>query len=137
MCPCDRFRLSDDTLAYLNELEKLQPLFILLFGSHARGEAGRYSDYDLFVVSTALPRDYWERQAILWAGKPAWVDVVAFTPTELESVLHRGLVLDALLDGRLLRGNEAVFRQWQEKARRYVESRGLCRTRWGYFRQAT
>ncbi|MGC8959041.1 MAG: nucleotidyltransferase domain-containing protein [Chloroflexia bacterium] len=109
-------------------------LFILLFGSYARGKAGRYSDYDLFIVAATLPPDYWERQSLLDQGKPAWVDVVAFTPSELEQILHRGLVLDALLDGLLLRGDEAAFRQWREKAGRYIERQGLRRTPWGYFR---
>jgi|YNPNPStandDraft_1061719.scaffolds.fasta_scaffold00739_4 predicted nucleotidyltransferase len=136
MCTSHRLGLPDDLIAYLDDLEKrLSPLFILLFGSHARGEAGRYSDYDLFIVATTLPHDYWERQAFLRTRKPAWVDVVAFNPTELEQVLHRGLILDALLDGRLLRGDEAIFRQWREKACRYIERQGLRRTSWGYFRQ--
>lgn len=137
MCARDRIRLPRDIVIYINKLtERLQPLFILLFGSYARGEAGRYSDYDLFIVATALPCDYWERQLLLDMEKPAWVDVVAFTPSELEQILHRGLVLDALLDGFLLRGDEATFRQWREKARQYMKSQGLRRTPWGYFREA-
>lgn len=31
-------------------VERFQPLRIVLFGSHARGEAGKWSDVDLLVV---------------------------------------------------------------------------------------
>lgn len=137
MCPADRFRLPDDIDAYVDRLaERLKPLFILLFGSRTRGEAGRYSDYDLFIVAPGLPADYWERQRVLWRDKPAWVDVIAFSPEELTRVLHRGLVLDALLDGVLLRGNEASFAEWRARGQAYIESQGLQKTPWGYFKRA-
>lgn len=137
MCPADRFRLPDDVDAYVDGLaERLKPLFVLLFGSQARGEAGRYSDYDLLIVAPNLPADYWERQRVLWRDKPAWVDVIAFSPEELPQVLHRGLVLDALLDGIFLWGDEEALTAWRERGRAYIESQGLQKTPWGYFKRA-
>jgi len=134
MCTANRISLPPDVAAYVDDLERrYRPLFILLFGSQARGAADRVSDYDLFVVAD-LPADYRERQTLLWAGKPTWVDVVAFTPTELGQVLHRGLILDALLDGVLLYGDERAFRDWQQRARTHVREHGLHKTPWGYFR---
>lgn len=137
MCAADRFRLPGDVDAYVDRLaSQLHPLFILIFGSQVRGEAGRHSDYDLFVAAPDLPDDYWERLDKLWMGKPAWVDVIAFSPEELAQVLHRGLVLDALLDGVILRGDARAFAVWRRRARAYVESQGLRKTPWGYFKQA-
>lgn len=133
----DRFCLPVDIESYVDRLAgRLRPLFILLFDSQVRGTAGRHSDYDLFVVAPDLPTDYWKRLDLLWADKPVWVDVIAFTPEELAQVLHRGLVLDALLDGVLLWGDERSFTQWRGQGQAYIESQGLRKTPWGYFKRA-
>jgi len=50
-----------------NVLETLHTRFgeallsVVLFGSHARGEAGLYSDLDLLVTAERVPRDWRER----------------------------------------------------------------------------
>ena len=136
MRKANRVSLPADIATYVDGLDRRhRPLFILLFGSHARGAAGRFSDHDLLVVAD-LPADSRERQALLWAEKPAWADVVAFTPDELGRLLYRGLVLDALLEGVLLRGDNAAFQEWRRRAQTYVQDRGLRKTPWGYFRKA-
>jgi predicted nucleotidyltransferase len=82
------------------------PVRIILFGSHARGEAGRDSDVDLLVV---LPRADDTRQAAvamrrLLADMPVAKDIVVTTPQEIAARGHLvGTVLrSALRDGKVL-----------------------------------
>jgi predicted nucleotidyltransferase len=98
----------------------------------ATGEAHRTSDYDLLVVAQNLPLDVWERIDVLWRDKPLDVEVIGFRPKEIEEKIHRGLVLDALLLGRVLYGNVSGL---QEKARHFVGEKKLVRTEAGYFRE--
>ncbi len=93
------------------------------------GTPTRWSDYDLMVISENLPRDFWERQELLWRGKPAFVDVIGLTPDEVRCKMGRGLVLDALLRGEVLVGDASEL---QEHARAYVREHGLKRTEIGY-----
>ena len=62
------------------------PLQIILFGSHARGEADRYSDIDLLVVFAELTdkRKTAVDIARALADVPVAKDVIVSTPEELE-----------------------------------------------------
>lgn len=76
---------------------------MILFGSHARGEAHRYSDIDLIVVS----RSFGRRNAVdrAYPLRLAWdlsypVDLLCYTPEEFHSLARRGgLVREALKEG--------------------------------------
>ncbi len=123
-----------DIAEYVAALErKLAPKAILLFGSRARGDADRFSDYDLLVVADDLPADYWERIDVLWEDKPPLVDAQGFTEEELDACLHRGLILDALLEGRPLTGD---IQAWQQRARQYLQKHGLVKKWFGYVRRS-
>lgn len=108
---------------------------VLLFGSQARGDAHRTSDYDLFVLADDLPHDYWARQDTLRRDKPLWVDVVGFTVREAQELIHRGLILDALLDGVLLWGDKVLLESLQERAQQHLSRYNLRKTPWGYFKR--
>ena len=86
---------------------RFDPLRVILFGSLARGEAGRNSDVDLLVVMPDGIED--ERRVtveILSALKdlPISKDIVVTTPEEIE---HRGdlvgpVLRPALREGKVL-----------------------------------
>jgi predicted nucleotidyltransferase len=63
---------------------------VLLFGSHARGEAKDGSDIDLLVVSSDFERlTAWERLEVLGiAAGRVWqpIEALASTPTEVAQV---------------------------------------------------
>ncbi len=119
-----------DIAEYLKFLKGvLHAPIVLLFGSRARKQSTRLSDYDLFVISENLPEDYWKRQDLLWQEKPVGVDVIGMTPGEVRDLIYRGLLLDALLDGKELVGDASEFR---ERARTHLEAKGLIRTPAGY-----
>jgi len=84
-----------------------QPERIYLFGSKARGDAGRNSDYDLMVVvpDDAPPERRRSRLAyeVLW-GTGTAADVLVWTRRQFDSRSHvrSSLPATVLREGRLL-----------------------------------
>ena len=79
------------------------PVKIILFGSHARGEAGPESDIDLLVV---LPEVANKRQAAVairraFTDLPVPKDIVVTTP---EEIARRGDVVGTVLRSALREG---------------------------------
>lgn len=78
----------------------------ILFGSLARGEATKHSDADLILIQETDKR-FWDRyDGLLFAlgqaaGKYA-VDVLIYTPRELENIKHRAFIHRALQEGIIL-----------------------------------
>jgi uncharacterized protein len=87
-------------------VEASHPLRVLLFGSTARGDAGRYSDIDvLVVVEDGSHRRHTAQRIyrnLVGFGIP--VDVVVATPTDLERYADSpGLVYrEAIREGKEL-----------------------------------
>jgi predicted nucleotidyltransferase len=80
-----------------------QPVRILLFGSHARGEAGPESDVDLLVV---LPEVADKRQAAVEIRRalrafPVCKDIIVTTP---EEITRRGDLVGTVLRPALREG---------------------------------
>lgn len=80
-----------------------KPVRIILFGSHARGDAGQYSDIDLLVV---LPEAPDSRQAAVnirraLADFPVAKDIIITTPNEIS---RRGHLVGTVLRSALLEG---------------------------------
>jgi predicted nucleotidyltransferase len=82
---------------------EFDPLKVILFGSHARGEAGRDSDVDLLVVlpEVANKRDAAVRIRRALADSPLPKDIVVTTPEEIE---RRGDVIGTVLRPALREG---------------------------------
>ena len=82
------------------------PEKVILFGSHARGEAGADSDVDLLVVLSGPLKRREKRLAIRTAlhGMGTAKDVVVVTPEEMDAQkdLAGSIVRPALLEGRVL-----------------------------------
>ncbi len=66
---------------------------------------------------------------LLWQDKPAGIDVVGFRPEEMAEILFRPMILDILLEGRVIVGKADDLRH---QAQRYLEQEGLERTPFGY-----
>ncbi|MBM4438438.1 MAG: nucleotidyltransferase domain-containing protein [Actinobacteria bacterium] len=82
------------------------PLRVILFGSHARGDAGAQSDLDLLVV---LPDPADRRAAavairVALADLPVYKDIVVTTPDEIarRGDLVGSVLRPALREGRVL-----------------------------------
>ena len=87
-------------------VRNFQPLRVILFGSHARGDANPYSDIDLLVVFSEAPD---KRQTAIeirraLADLPVCKDIIVTTPDEIARRAHIvGTVLrSALREGQVL-----------------------------------
>ena len=87
-------------------VEAYDPEKIYLFGSHARGDAGPDSDYDLLVIGpSGLPR--WKRTVPLYqalSGLGAAKDILWWTPEEAAEWqgVRSHIVTQATREGALL-----------------------------------
>lgn len=73
-------------------LKVIQPDKIILFGSRARGESNKQSDYDLMVVSSNVDKE-WKVEGQIYKsfiGLDVPVDVIVTTPEKLEK--HRNSI---------------------------------------------
>jgi len=92
---------------------RLTPLFkqyniqkAILFGSLARGEATRRSDVDLILIQKTKKR-FWDRYdgLLLDLGQAVpqrAVDVLIYTPVELDRIKERAFIRQALKEGIIL-----------------------------------
>lgn len=93
-------------------VREFAPLKIVLFGSHARGEAHAQSDVDLLVV---MPDDWTgtrQREAAVGilrslSDLPVYKDIVVTTP---EEIARRGHVVGTVLR-QALREGRALYEQ--------------------------
>ena len=78
----------------------------ILFGSVARGEASRHSDIDLIVVQRTDKRFLARYDGLLYdlnrALPEAAVDVLIYTPEELERMKKRAFIAKALREGKVI-----------------------------------
>ena len=92
-------------------VEAYHPERVYLFGSHARGEAGPDSDYDLMVVvpdnaPSSLRRSDRGYRALAGLGFGSATDVLVWTREDFDKRLHLKASLPStiLREGRLLHG---------------------------------
>ena len=93
-------------------VEAYQPERVYLFGSHARGEAGPDSDYDLMVVvpdtapSPLRQSDRGYKALLGLKGKATAADILVWTRENFEKRLHLKASLPSTIirEGRLLHG---------------------------------
>jgi predicted nucleotidyltransferase len=87
----------------------------ILFGSFARGEATRRSDLDLILIQQTDKRFFDRYDGILvelgYAAGNRDIDVLIYTPDELETISHRSLIATALRDGKV------IYESGQESSR--------------------
>ena len=98
MAPADYIQVMAERI-----VQDFDPVKIILFGSHARGEAGPESDIDLLVV---LPEVANKRQAAVairraLADLPVTKDIVVTTP---EEIARRGDLVGTVLRPALREG---------------------------------
>jgi predicted nucleotidyltransferase len=87
-------------------VREFDPLRVVLFGSHARGDAGPQSDVDLLVVMAQMPDKRQTAIAIrrALARWPVSKDIIVTTPDEiaLRGQLVGTVLRPALREGRVL-----------------------------------
>ena len=84
---------------------EFEPEKIILFGSHARGDANEDSDVDLLVILPFEGKSYYKAAEIRWRVSPGFgVDLLVRTPEDVERRLALGdfFVLDIMEEGKVL-----------------------------------
>jgi predicted nucleotidyltransferase len=106
---------------------------MVLFGSHARGDAKDTSDYDLFIIAEGLPAKPVKRILFIRAPLKGQFDerfsITAKTPKEMMEHFPP-LFLDLGLDGIILFDRGDFFNLLQVKIREIIQQAGLQRKRW-------
>ena len=91
-------------------IEKFKPRLVILFGSRARGDYLKSSDYDILIVSEHFRKlDFRERIVRIYElmDEPLRVDVLCYTPEEFEKKRKElGIVRKALEEGVVLYGEK-------------------------------
>lgn len=107
---------------------------VVLFGSRARGEADRDSDWDLLVIARDLPPKIFQRHLYIkrllpedWRGRVA---ILAKTPKEFEAGVP-ALFLDVALDGMILYDPHHYMSHRLGYLRTLIRERGLQRVQVG------
>jgi HEPN domain-containing protein/predicted nucleotidyltransferase len=106
-------------------VERYEPDRIVLFGSHARGNASPGSDIDLLIVKQTDRRPLDRRVEVegLLADRALALDLVVYTPAELRELHALGdpFVVDVLETGRVLYMRKPTA-AWLRDAREDLES---------------
>lgn len=94
----DLLRIMTDRI-----VQDFQPIRLILFGSHTRGEANPHSDIDLLVV---FPQALDKRQTAIeirrtLADLPVCKDIIVTTPNEIS---RRGYIVGTVLRSALREG---------------------------------
>lgn len=107
--------------------------FAVLFGSRARGDYLKNSDYDILLVSDSFSgMNIFSRIRMmldLWGGKEA-IEPVCFTSSEFENILrtYNAIAWESLKDGVPLFGKEK-FSKYQKVFQEAVRNRDIEITR--------
>lgn len=102
--------LTEKLPKIVEELKKLKPLKIILFGSFARGDLRGGSDIDLLIVAEDLPERFLDRLTLVCESLelPGDVDVLLYTPEEIERMKEGSpFIKRALREGILLYERES------------------------------
>lgn len=102
-----------DTKALIEEMtarivREFDPLQVILFGSHARGDAGSDSDIDLLVVLAEVA----DRRATtigirdILADMPIAKDIIVATPDDIRRASRPSVLGRARDEGRVVHGGE-------------------------------
>jgi len=87
-------------------VERFHPKRIVLFGSHARGDAGSDSDLDVFIEmqTSRRPPERAIEVSAAFGLRPWPLDVVVYTPEEVQRLRGvRGTLLSAIeKEGKVL-----------------------------------
>jgi predicted nucleotidyltransferase len=101
-------RSTEEIIAEMTRriVERFDPLQVILFGSHARGDAHADSDVDLLVVFPELENNRKMRVDIrgILTDFAVAKDIIVATPDEIARSQHRlgSILRPALRDGRVL-----------------------------------
>ncbi|MEM1538154.1 MAG: nucleotidyltransferase domain-containing protein [Candidatus Nezhaarchaeales archaeon] len=103
MLPREKLRRQAEDLLkkFVEDVERLKPRAILLFGSYARGDFTESSDIDVCVIAENLPSDELQRRTMKGLYSTPKVRAVGFYPEEFLDYLRslRLFAYDVISEG--------------------------------------
>ena len=98
--------LNDSAKKLRSIFVKRQVVKAIIFGSMARNEPSKHSDIDLIIIQNTKKRflDRYDdfMKEILTALPGMTVDLLVYTPEEIERICHRPMIADALREGKII-----------------------------------
>jgi uncharacterized protein len=98
--------VDDKLLKHITDriVERFHPRRIILFGSHARGDARPDSDVDLFIEMETDKSRYERARYVyeLFGLRPWSMDVVIYTPDEFQRYKDWSFLKTIMREGKLL-----------------------------------
>ncbi len=92
---------------FINKVKKkFSPVEVILFGSRARGEEWRQSDYDFIIISRQFEGVHWlqriSKLVRLW-NVNADIDILPYTPEEFKlKKKQSSIIRHALKEGKVI-----------------------------------
>jgi len=116
----------------LRNLNKtLKPECIILYGSFARGDYNERSDIDIIVISSQLPKNFYNRMQFLYDLIESYeaIDILGYTPYEFKYMLEKRhcTSLFAMEEGIPLYGKK-LFKELKEIFDNTIEKYQLTKT---------
>ena len=116
----------------LRNLNKtLKPECIILYGSFARGDYNERSDIDIIVISSQLPKNFYNRMQFLYDLIESYeaIDILGYTPYEFKHMLEKRhcTSLFAMEEGIPLYGKK-LFKELKEIFDNTIEKYQLTKT---------
>lgn len=92
---------NEEVSSFIKSVKRtFAPARILLFGSRARGDAWKQSDYDFIIVSPRFEGVHWleriSRIVQLWS-LPSDIDVLPYTPKEFQEKVRESRFVRAIV----------------------------------------
>jgi len=100
--------INEDTIASVTRtiVERFHPRRVVLFGSHARGDADQDSDLDLFIEmeTSRRPPERAIEIASVFGLHPWPMDIIVYTPEEVRRLraMHGTLLEEIEREGKVL-----------------------------------
>lgn len=103
-------KIPDEILRFIEQLgAQFSPQEVILFGSHARGDAQPHSDVDLLVILNHSGRNVTKAVEILKALKPTFsLDLLVRKPEDISRRVGMNdyFIQDILTEGKTLYGGD-------------------------------
>ncbi|MHA1650656.1 MAG: nucleotidyltransferase domain-containing protein [Candidatus Helarchaeota archaeon] len=114
----------------INKIRLHVPLkAVILFGSHVRGTAHKFSDYDLVIIAD-FQEEYFDRSAWISEFTPfISVDLFCYTPEEFEELFksYNLTAIDAIGEGIVLFGDDYIA-PYKKRYKDFIR-RGMRKTK--------